>query len=805
MFKLTLSDIKRNFKLFLGTLIAVTIATAIIAACLNLIFSATGSTDRGVRFKNAQTVIQKSRIISVTYVKDDEKVKTKTKTERMDNTPVMTDDEAEYLVFKYNGLYDYTFYTKPMVKGVQNAAGHNVSSMQLTGFTLSGEEPRRGQVIIDEKLADNAGLGIGDKLLIGLKDRVAEYTISGIAANDDAKVYELQNYLYFNDDEAKEFAVGCNAVVLMSQISKSTADQLKDENYQVFTGDFVSNAELSNMIVDYNALFVIFLTMGSLCLVISMFVISGTVKFSVQNRIRTLSLLRVIGLKKGQVKRMLLMQTVLICILGGIIGSFLGVPVADVIVRAFTEMGIVGTGFSLSHLYLLDASAAVAVLLVSLIVAGITSSKPLSLSPASALKSENVFTGRISAAGIITGLVLVLGGVAVLMFTPMTKGVGIGMSFCASALFLAGAMCLTPLIMRLFNWLFSLITRGLTRSLGQVANANIRMKATKFAVASVSIAIIIAMGPMMMLNNITYTRNEATGKYLEYKDYNYVSMNINDYELPKGGIGIKNCELVLSAGEKPQGINTLAVKGALPNIDIESGDAKLGQNILLLAETVSWVDVGDNVDVWLENGEKLSYRVGGKFSYNGVQGEGQECIVSYEAIRHSFYSPVLSYAYTDTNTNTNTNTNTEGFSLNTREYYTQSPGYDIQVGASLLLGAIGLILSVIALFNTFFVIMTVRRKEFNELKVIGAKRSQLLRMTIIETLIVTASGLGIGFGILIACVGTYSLANTGIFDFVVDNKVFEATLILSSLMGLLAGIIPSVYTITKLKRQFRVE
>lgn len=797
MLKLTLSDIRKNFKLFLGTLIAVAITTAIIAACLNLIFSAVGSTDRGMRFKNAQAVIQKSSIVSVTYVKDAEKGKSKTKTERMDSTPVLPYDEADFLVSEYNGIYDYTFYAKPMVKGVQDIAGHNVSSMQLTGFTLSGETPQRGQIIVDEKLADNAGIGIGDTLSVGLKDGVAEYTISGIAVNDDAKVYELQNYLYFNNEEAKELAVGCNAVVLMSQISKSSADQLKDEGYQVFTDDSVSNAELSNIIVDYNALFVIFLTMGSLCLVISMFVISGTVKFSVQNRIRTLSLLRVIGLKKGQVKRMLLMQTVLICILGGIIGSFIGIPVADVIVKAFTKMGIVGTGFRLSHSYLWDASAAGAVLLVSLIVAGITSNKPLSLSHASALKSENVFTGKISATGVITGFALILGGVAVLMFTPMTKGVGIGMSFCASALFLAGAMCLTPLIMRLFNSLFSLITRALTRSLGQVANANIRMKATKFAVASVSIAIIIAMGPMMMLNNITYTRNEATEKYIEYKDYDYVSMNINDYELPKDGIGIKNCELVLSAGEKPQGINTMAVKGTLPNVDIKSGEAKLGENTLLLAETVSWVDVGDIVDVWLENGEKLSYRVGGKFSYSGVQGEGQECIVSYDAIRHSFYSSVLSYAYTDTNA--------EGFSPNTQEFYTQSPGYDIQVGASLLLGAIGLILSVIALFNTFFVIMTVRKKEFNELKVIGAKRSQLLRMTLIETLIVTATGLGIGFGILIACVGTYSSANTGIFDFVVDNKVFEATLILSSVMGMLAGIIPSVYTITKLKRQFRVE
>lgn len=101
--------------------------------------------------------------------------------------------------------------------------------------------------------------------------------------------------------------------------------------------------------------------------------------------------------------------------------------------------------------------------------------------------------------------------------------------------------------------------------------------------------------------------------------------------------------------------------------------------------------------------------------------------------------------------------------------------------------------------------MSVRKAEFNGLKVVGAKKIQIFKMTFIETLIVTVTGMIIGFIILAACVGLYSEANTGSFDFIVQDTVFYGTILMTAVLGLLAGIIPSVFTIVKLKRQVRTE
>lgn len=78
-------------------------------------------------------------------------------------------------------------------------------------------------------------------------------------------------------------------------------------------------------------------------------------------------------------------------------------------------------------------------------------------------------------------------------------------------------------------------------------------------------------------------------------------------------------------------------------------------------------------------------------------------------------------------------------------------------------------------------------------------------MTFIETLIVTATGLMIGYAILVVCVGAYSAANIGVFDYRVNNVLFYVVIGATALFGFIAGILPSFITIAKLKRLFRVE
>jgi putative ABC transport system permease protein len=101
--------------------------------------------------------------------------------------------------------------------------------------------------------------------------------------------------------------------------------------------------------------------------------------------------------------------------------------------------------------------------------------------------------------------------------------------------------------------------------------------------------------------------------------------------------------------------------------------------------------------------------------------------------------------------------------------------------------------------------MSVRRKEFNGLKVIGASKGQIIKMTLIETLIVVGTGIAIGLCIIIPVVGKYAFDNLGVFDFIINRQIFIGMCLASAALGLTAGMIPSFLTILKLKQQFRNE
>lgn len=795
MNKLFFSDVRKNMKLFLGTCLAVAVTSCIVCSCLNLVFSSVAALDYGKRFEQIDVSVIPNQNITITYTEDGGDLDSDSK--NIAGRRPFTEDELAEITKNYQSILDYTFYVQIPDCKSNTIAGHNYSSLALSGFSINGKQPNSAQVVVDENFAENNNLKIGDMLHINTNSGSFSYEISGIASSNISDIYKIQNYLFFNDDTAKALSNGCQSVGIMTATPELVATALENKGYQTYTGPNKNKAELPDMVQNDISLMVIFITMGSVCLVISLFVIGGTVQFSIKNRYRTLAQLRVIGLKKGQISWGLSIQTALIGLFGAIPGALLAIPSAKVIVAAYKKFGIVGSNFVVTHSWLWDAIVIAGILLLSMLVTAITANKPLSVPPASAIKDESRFTGKISSTRIIFGIVLVLGGAAILMFTPMTNGIGIGMAFCASSVFLGGAICLTPIIMKMFNVLFSIITSHFAKSLGQVANANIKMKASKFAVAAVSISIMMTMGTVMLLNNITYMDSYVQKQYNMANQYAYVLPRAFEYELSPDSVGFKSTKLYFNNHGKLTGTTTLAVHNGMPNVKLFETNEEVKETTIWVSDKFNTISIGDTLDFWLEDGRAITLTVGGIFSQVGIQDETLGCIIDYSTIQSSLYDSSFDLVYS--------NTPTEYAQLNTIDFYKNSSSYDIQLGASLLLGGISLLLSIVALFNTFAVIMSVRKTEFHNLKVIGAKKFQIFKMTLIETLIVIVTGMMIGFMILSACVGLYSKANIGLFDFIVQDTLFYGTVLITALLGLLAGIIPSALTIAQLKRQFRTE
>ncbi|MFC0522950.1 FtsX-like permease family protein [Pontibacillus salicampi] len=797
MGKLLVADLRKNLKLFFGTFLAIIVTSCIISACLNLVFSSVAGFDSGKRFKGMDLVVMAEQDITVSHTEEDGDVDKEI--EKSSGRVLLSEEQISFLQENYNAIPDYSFHVEVENAMYTKLAGHNFESMELSDFGLDGNKPSHDQIVVDERFAERNSLQIGDNLTIKTNEEVESFEISGIATSDSRELYELQNYIFFEDAIAKENAIGSFSAGITTSSPKDVEQSLKENHYTVLSGDYTSKAELPSIASKNNSLMVIFITMGSVCLVISMFVISGTVQFSIQNRFRTLALLRVIGLNKRQILAMLAGQSLIIGLGGSLIGTLLGIPLAKFIIHAYQRLGIVNEDFTVIHFWAWDGVVISGIIMLSIIVTIITANRPLSVSPSSAIKEEGEFTGKTSVLGILTGIILILGGVSILNFTPMSGGIGIGMAFCACSLFLAGIMSLTPILMKGFNWILSLFFRNMGKSLGQVAHANIKGKASKFAVASVSISIMLTMGTVMMLNNITYMDAVTQQQYEFADEYPYVTQGMAPFEVKERTdiLGLTSTETLLHHRNDLFDLNMLLTVGKVPELQIIEGTSNLTEDSILLSNKIKDVHPGDTIPVFLENGTQKILTVEGIFESDGIRDESFNSVTLFKTVEESLYNHNLDYVYSENQL--------PGSEINKYSYYADAPSYDLQLGASLLLGGIALILSIVALFNTFAVIMSVRKQEFNGLKVIGAKRIQIFNMTLIEILIVTISGVLIGLVVLIACVGTYSYATTGIFDWIVDKRLFIGVLSLSSILGLLAGIIPSFITIGKLKRQFRTE
>ena len=113
-----------------------------------------------------------------------------------------------------------------------------------------------------------------------------------------------------------------------------------------------------------------------------------------------------------------------------------------------------------------------------------------------------------------------------------------------------------------------------------------------------------------------------------------------------------------------------------------------------------------------------------------------------------------------------------------------------------LIASVSVVLSIIMLFITMLTSSIERRKDISILRALGANRSTVFLIIIIEILIIAVIGILLGFvlsHILIGCVGSYVVTQYGINinGWIINSKEIWVMLI-TVLLSLLAGIIPAV-------------
>ncbi|WP_027930608.1 FtsX-like permease family protein [Amycolatopsis thermoflava] len=232
------------------------------------------------------------------------------------------------------------------------------------------------------------------------------------------------------------------------------------------------------------------LTLG-ISVFLAVFIVSSTFAFTVAQRRRDLALLRLVGGGRGQVRRLLLSEALLL----GVLGTAFGVPLGLLVMRVQTwllrELGFVPSAFTPRWQdWILSVSAGIG---LGVAIAGVlaASRRAAKVRPLEALRETGAAARVMTGVRWFFGVLFLAGAVAmatVSAFAPPEGAIALSIN---TALAAAVALtALSPLVVPAAGRLAGLVLRG---PLGRLAEANLRDGVRRSASTAAPLIVLVAL------------------------------------------------------------------------------------------------------------------------------------------------------------------------------------------------------------------------------------------------------------------------------------------------------------------------
>lgn len=381
----------------------------------------------------------------------------------------------------------------------------------LTAFLT---EP--GAVLMSEGLAAARGLAPGDTLTVRVADQRKPLRLVGLLRPaDDVSRRALDNLLLSDISTAQETLdmVGKLSHIDLIIDTATPAGQaaLVAVQASLPPDARVERSELRNQTVEQlTSAFALNLTaLSLLALVVGMFLIYNTMTFSVIQRRAMLGTLRALGVTRGEVATLVLLEAVALGLLGGLLGLGLGIVLGRGAVRLVTQ--------TIRDLYFVVSVQDVTVDPLSLVkglALGVGAALLATVAPAleatlvaprSAMSRSNV-EARIRRAMPWTTAV----GVGLLLAAGLTLAVGgrqLVAGFGGVFLVVLGAAALTPLATVAVMAAVTPVTGVLAGPLGRMAPRTVTraLSRTSVAIAALMVAVSVTIGVGIMIGSFRQT------------------------------------------------------------------------------------------------------------------------------------------------------------------------------------------------------------------------------------------------------------------------------------------------------------
>ncbi|WBQ02627.1 ABC transporter permease [Kribbella sp. CA-293567] len=383
------------------------------------------------------------------------------------------------------------------------ALGRGWSSAALTPYRLTGgtQPSKAGDIVLDRRLAGTA-LRVGQSVELTIAGTAHRFRVSGFAEQTTGNGQPAA--AFFTDSQAAAFAPHPGRVDAIGVITAPDADQpavaaavgrlAEPASAKAYTGDDRAKAEesgaagqASDLLIQVGAAFGGYIVLLIIC------VVAGTVGLSVRHRRRDLALLRAIGAKPGQVRRMLMAEAALTGAAAAVMGVPAGLLTTRWAVGELTSRGFVPAGFPMANGALAALAAVIVTTVFAVLATLIAARRITAIRPTEALGESAVESAGNSKIRLGFGLVTLVGALSSSVATVSLGGqtalaAAIGMLY----LFVIAVGLLAPWINRFAARLLAPVLQRFWGTSGFLATAN--LKANAQGMATVLTALVLSVG-----------------------------------------------------------------------------------------------------------------------------------------------------------------------------------------------------------------------------------------------------------------------------------------------------------------------
>ncbi|MFE9374482.1 ABC transporter permease [Streptomyces sp. NPDC006711] len=713
-------------------------------------------------------------------------------------------------------------------KGGNFAPGKDGKDPSYT-FAQGSGPARDDQIALDKDTAAKGEYTVGDNVRVATNGPVKSYKLTGIFTTEDGAVNAGGSLVLFDTPVAQQLYLkpgyfqnanvtavpGADAQKILTGI-----EPLLPKDAEAKTGKALADEEAKNIETGLSGLNQMLLGFAGIALFVGIFLISNTFTMLVAQRTRELALMRAVGASRGQVRRSVLTEALVVGVIASAIGFGLGLALAAGLRSVMSASGAkLPAGPMIVSATPVVAALAVGVF-VTLLAALLPAWRAAKIPPVAAMNSvHGVATTKSLVVRNSIGGVIALGGAAAIVAGAAAGKDGKYLIGLGAFLALVGVIILIPLLSRPVIALVRPAIAKVFGVSGKLASQNaVRNPRRTGATAS---ALAIGLTLVTGLSVLGVTIGAAIDKV--------TTDNIKaDYmvQMASGRSGLDND--VVSALRKAPGVTAVSPKqssflkiddtgqsvaGVTPG-DIEkvlavepvSGSlATLGQNQIAVDDTTAakhgW-KAGSRVAVEFEDKKKTELTIGATYKEN----EFLDSVLAPTALLDPHATkPFIPQVFVKvdggaTSAHEKALVNALGdnpaISIMDQQDIRNEFGGMINTLLNIMYGllAMALLIAVLGVVNTLAMSVFERQQEIGMLRAIGLDRRRVKTMIRLEAVVISLFGavIGVGLGSFLAwAIGQTIKGSIPGYALVMPWDRIALFLLLAALVGVLAAMWPA--------------